>query len=337
MKKRLLALFLATTMALSAVGCGKETTPSDKEETIDVKNGKQEAKNEEATDAKNEKEEANKEDANENFQDYFPETIELTQGKVVRVKESGEKDGIKFDIAMDMYEDEETAYMSMNLNDLITFKTYADAEDYYAYVEYYGLMQLMMDQSDPEEIKASYAEEVGVDVSEVTEADIEEYLKSISVMTGYSPKEEEDSEVSNEEILDSSMEEFVNTDDIDTIFEAYSRDKLEFCSSTEDEITAKYDGESSDVFVTVNKNTKEISNIKFDYEVKPESISEDFEEEEPYFVQIEAELLPFEDIEIGWATKDAENTVEDVLSSYMSAIFMFALGQISEDDLNTIE
>ena len=133
------------------------------------------------------------------------------------------------------------------------------------------------------------------------------------------------------------MEDFVNTDDIDTIFEAYSRDKLEFCSSTEDEITAKYDGESSDVFVTVNKNTKEISNIKFDYEVKPEPISEDFEEEEPYFVQIEAELLPFEDIEIGWATKDAENTVEDVLSSYMSAIFMFALGQISEDDLGTIE
>ena len=63
---------------------------------------------------------------------------------------------------------------------------------------------------------------------------------------------------------------------------------------------------------------------------------EDFEEE-PYFVQIEAELLPFEDIEIGWATKDAENTVEDVLSSYMSAIFMFALGQINEEDLDTIE
>lgn len=317
MKKRLLALFLATTMALSAVGCGKETTPSDKEETIDVKNEKIE------------------EDAKKNFHDYFPETIELPQGKVVRVKESGETNGIKFDIAMDMYEDEETAYMSMNLNDLITFKTYTDAEDDYAYVEYYGLMQLMMEQSDSEEVKASYAEEVGVDVSEVTEADIEEYLKSISVMTGYSPKEEE-ADAAKEEILDSSMEDFVNTDDIDTVFEAYSRDKLEFCSSTEDEVTAKYDGESSDVFVTVNKDTKEISSIKFDYEVKPESFDEDFEEE-PYFVQIEVELLSFEDIEIGWATKDAENTVEDVFSGYISAMFMFAFAQISEDDLDTIE
>lgn len=294
MKKRILAICLATSMVFSLIGCGNQEEKEGKNPSTEV----QESSSVEEVVEVNPKE-------------YLPDAIEFSEDSMLKITSS--KEGI--DMAACLYSSEEESYFNMNVNGIVDFISYKVGDDIYVKNDMTGIVNFL------KEIEIESGEEF-------SESDWEEFKEAIQI--GYTRKTNED-ESSTEHILSEfiSTDEIYllfdkyNKEDVPeesirvengSIYFQYFVDGKE-----EDEFS------KCNVSVVVNEETKKATDVSVTIE-SPES-------DQPISTYVTAIPWSNESVDLSWITKETEYTVDDVLTSFASGLFFVILSSVDFDSV----
>lgn len=331
MKRKVLSMLLAAIMVLSVTGCGEEKIKDDSPVT-DVLESTEESK---------EEKEAKPAVTEESFMEYFPEELSFQSDKVIHIEEysSDLSSAGLTNISVDLYKTKDSQYMSLSAGSMFDLKFYEKDEKQYAFQNTSGLYFSVIeaDKESMEEIKDAYAKALNVSIEDITDDNIKEYLNNMFVSYGYTEKTGEESE----DNFSDTANDMINIDIIQNIFSSYTKEELQFLSDKDDIITAKFETNGTEVYLFSDKNTKEISEIKFSQVMETEDESLNFVEKT---IDVDILLKDFDEEYLFWITEDTEKTVKDVSEDFTYAILAYAFSSIDfdttgaeEDSITTLE
>lgn len=314
--KRLLAFMLVVAMILTTTGCGSDNKEQDKG-----------LKKPEQT------KEQSKELSKEQLMDLFPETLEMKENKLLKMKESFTEDEESVTLYFNIGSDRENSYLSFEMEDCLKLEVLEMEKDSYARLDSRDVYTKHLSEEELEELKRDYAESEGMDVADLSDEEFEAAIMEEAVLYGYNEAEDsaEDTETENDPL--GMQESIVDQEEIDKIYSAFKKDQLSYVDDTEDEVIASYKVEGYDVPVEirVNKETKEISFLKFETEETSETTGASQKVE----VEMNIEDFDINKIDTSWITKDADMSVADVsmtASMMMIGVLIKEQGGIELDD-----
>lgn len=292
MKKKILAICLATSMVFSLVGCGN------KEEL------------EESTPSKEVQESSVVEEVPEvNPKEYLPDAIEFAENSMLKITQSEE--GI--DMVAYIYSSEEESYFNMDVNGVIDFTLYEVGDDVYAKNDMTGIVDFLKDIADKtgEEFDESNLEDLGdlVKIGYTTKID-ENTMDTEDISNEY---------VSTDEVnllFDKYNKENVPEESIrvenGSIYFQYVVD------GEEGEEVSKHN-----VSVVVDEETKKATDISIETEI----VGID----NPTLMYVNAIPWNNEAVDLSWITKETECTENEVILSFASGLFLVVISSIDFD------
>lgn len=306
MKKRFLALTLSFVVGLTTVGCGSN-----------------ENKNENETTQTSEQNEEPKE-----FLNYFPEKLELSSTKLTRIydKVSGNGDYMTFVITSG--HNDENTYMCFEIEDAFEYKMLTQGPNNYSYLDMYSALKGMLTPSDLEDMKEEYAEEKGLDVSKITDEEIDKVFREQTLLYGYTDLSldgvESDYDMSfDKDSIEAVKKSYIDEGKLNTLLSSYDKTTLEYDSTENGVVKAFYnvEGFESSIVVGVDESTKELVSLSFVYEDNGMT----------YDIEITLSDFTLDNIDTTWATKETDKSSEEVSESMMMALMMITMGQIESE------
>ena len=294
MKKRILAICLATSMVFSLIGCGNKEEKEGKNPSTEV----QESSSVEEV-------------AEVNPKEYLPDAIEFAENSMLKV--SNNEEGI--DMVAYLYSSEEESYFNINVNGIVDFISYEVGDDVYVKNDMTGVVDFLK----------GIAIESG---EEFDESDLEEIGEPIQI--GYATKTNEDvmptEDISSQYISTDEIDVFFEKYNKEDVPEESIR--LENGS-----VYFQYfiDGEEGDDFfkcnvsIVVNEETKKATDVSITIE-SPES-------DQPISMYVTAIPWSNDSVDLSWITKEAEYTEEEVAMSFASSVFLVVLSSIDMDSI----
>lgn len=213
----------------------------------------------------------------------------------------------------------DSSYSEINVNEAVVFKYYEDESGTYAVLDSTGYTQEMFDTLSEEEKQAAVAEEMGIDVENVTDADMETFVQTAleeSVMTGYTSSSEE------------GYEKFIDPIDygvIEEVLDNYDKD-LAVLTEEKDTYSLSYQAdvlnqntlviEKFDISVILDKKTSEIMQIEV-------LVTNDVTGNSN--ITYKFYDMNWEEMDLSWKTDSTEYKADDIEASAGMAILAYTM------------
>lgn len=309
MKRKILALVMCVITMFSIVGCStsKETTNDETQSTVE--NG-----GESSDDSKN---------SSSELLDYFPEEIKLDSSKLVTINNSMKMGSDVMSVVLTTGSKDLDSYIAFEMKNVFDFRILTQSNNCYAYIDMYSALKSSMSKEDLEELKQSYAKEMGVDVSEVTDEDFDKALREETILSGYTDlsldvETESDFDAESMEML---QESYLDMEQLNNLFSNYDKSSLVFNSNENGIIKATYrvNGYDLPIEVGIDENTKELAYFAFSYE----------EEGVICDTSVTFTDFDFDKIDTSWTSIESENSTEDVYEMFYMALMMITMGEMN--------
>lgn len=294
MKKRILAICLATSMVFSLIGCGSKEEKREKAPSKEV----QESSVVEEVPEVNPKE-------------YLPDAIEFAENSMLKITQSEE--GV--DTIAQIYESEEEAYVNISVAEIVDFTYYEVGDDVYAkndatnMVDFIKGLAIESGEEFDESNMEDFGELVQIGYSIATD---EEAIETEEISNQYASTDEITTllEKYNKENV---PEESIRVENGSVYFQY-------FIDGEEGEEVSKYN-----VSVVVDEETKKVADIS----VTTEIVGSD----KPVSVYVTAIPWNNEAVDLSWITKETEYTAGEVSMTFVGHLFLIVFSSIDFDSI----
>lgn len=307
MKRKILALVMCAITMFSIVGCSSE-----KESTNETQNPSENVGVSSDNSTNNSSE----------LISYFPEEIKLDSTKLITISNSIKMGSDAISIVLTSGSKDLDSYLAFEMKNAFSFKILTQENNCYAYIDMYSALKESMTAEDLEELKESYAKEIGVDVSKVTDEEFDKALREETMLSGYTDLsldvETESFDTESIEMLQSS---YLDMEQLNSLFSQYDKSSLIFSSNENDVIKATYrvNGYDMPIEVGIDETTKELVYFAFSYE--EEGVTCD--------TSVTLSDFNFDNIDTSWTTMDTETSTEDVYEMFYMALMMITMGEMN--------
>lgn len=307
MKRKILALVMCAITMFSVVGCSSEKEPTNETQNPSENVG---VSSDNSTDNSSE------------LISYFPEEIKLDSSKLVTISNSMKMGSDVISIVLTSGSKDLDSYIAFEMKNAFSFKILTQENNCYAYIDMYSALKESMTTEDLEELKESYAKEIGVDVSEVTDEEFDKALREETMLSGYTDLsldvETESFDTESIKMLQSS---YLDMEQLNSLFSQYDKSSLIFSSNENGVIKATYrvNGYDMPIEVGIDEATKELVYFAFSYE--EEGVTCD--------TSVILSDFNFDNIDTSWTTMDTETSTEDVYEMFYMALMMITMGEVN--------